>query len=457
MKYFINLILVCVLICATCFTSCKDEESGEAKVQSVTPTQSTVYILEGSTATIAATVAPNEADQEITWTNENSNIATVVDRGRIDGISASSVTGVSLGSTTVTATSVSDPGKKAMIQVIVTKHIDSVTVDIDRVTFILGDMETATAEAAVIPASAIQEITWTSSNPNVATVSNGVIKAAGVGTAIITATSTGDPTKKATIEVEVISLVNKDIHIASKYGNGLTVSWVKLGGDLVEFFYTNDAGQQASTIVPVTTQSSYIPDFGSTPLSYRTLYFTQGTIRDTVRAPLVNFTGAIYDFTQYIKSSPAENIISAFDFDLGGEGIGFHDADGNNSLVNYRRDRGDSRSDAVYLETGGNIGYMHNNAWYNYTIVVLDAGNYEIDWRVSVNGSGAKCRIEVDGVASAEYPMNNNSNWTDWRYYCNFYNIEPPKFYLTAGKHVIRFCSMSASYNYIGLRLTYKD
>jgi hypothetical protein len=332
------------------------------------------------------------------------------------------------------------------------------TVDIDRVTFVLGVTETATVEAAVIPANAIQTVTWTSSNPSVATVSNGVIKATGIGAAIITATSTADPTKKATIEVETVSLVNKIIHIASKYGNGLTVSWVNRDGDLIEFFYTNEAGQSVSTIVPVTTQSAYIPDFGSAPLSYRTLYFTQGTVKDTLRASLIDYTGPIYDRIHYIRSSPAENTINAGDFDIGGEGIGFHDADNKNTTLNYRRDRGDMRSDAVALEgPDPDIGNIHNGTWWNYTVYVLNAGNYEIDFYVSVNGNNVRCRIEVDDILSEEYPMVNNSSWSSWRYYCEFNRINPPKVSLTAGKHVIRLNSMSSGWNFNGLRLTYKD
>jgi uncharacterized protein YjdB len=455
MKYFVNLMMTGALICAACLTSCKDDENEDTAVQSVTPTQSTVYILEGSTATVAATVFPNGADQRIAWTSENPNIASIVDRGQIDGIPASAVTGISLGSTTITAASVSDPGKKATVHVTVMTYIDSVTTDIDRITFILGAEETAAVEAAVMPANAIQTVTWTSSNPGVATVANGVIRAAGIGSATVTVASAIDPDKKATVEVEVVSLVNKVIHIASKFGNGLTVSWVNLGGDMVEFFYMDEAGQPASTIVPVTTQSSYIPDFGSTPLSYRTLYFSKGT-GDTLRAPLVDFTGAVYNLCHYVKSSVAENIIQACDFDIGGEGIGFHDSNSTNAQVGYRQDRGDSRSNAISVESNLCIGSIAVNDWWQYTVYVENAGNYEIDFHVSVNGTGAQFRVEVDGETSDTYLMINNSNWSDWRYYFEFYRLDPPKFNLTAGRHVIRIYVVGTGFNYHGMRLTHK-
>jgi hypothetical protein len=419
-----------------------------------------VYIQKSLTATIAATVTPNGADQGIRWTIENPDIATIDDRGYIDGISSSSVTGVSLGSTTVTATSVGDPGKKSTIQVMVVPFIDSVAVDVDTITFVLGSVETVTVNAAVMPATAIQTLTWTSSNPDVATVTDGVISATGVGVATITVASEFDPTKKSVIEVETVSLVNKVIHVVSKFGNGLTVGWVNLGGDLIEFFYKNAAGQSVSSIHPVTTQSSYIPDFASAPLSYRTLYFTKGG-RDTLQAPLIDFTGSIFDLSHYIRSSSV-NIIKACDFDIGGEGIGFHDGNTTNTGLNYRRDRGDSRSDAVALERATpSIGSISVGDWWGYTVDVINAGNYEIDFHVSVNGTSAKCRVEVDGVASADYLLKNNESWEDWRYFFDFNHfdvngLESPKFNLTAGKHVIKFHVVSTGFNLNGLRLVYK-
>jgi hypothetical protein len=454
MKYFVN-IMACALICAACFTSCKDEAGEDTSVQTVTPTQSTVYIQESQTATISATVFPNGAEQGIRWTSADPNIVELTDRGDIDGISTTSAKGLTLGSTTVTATSVGNPDKKALIEVMVVPFIDSVTTDIDTIIFILGATEAITVRAAVVPENAIQTLTWTSSNNEVVTVTDGVIRATGVGVATITIASTFDPTKMATVEVEVVSLENKVIHVASKFGNGLTVSWVNLGGDMVEFFYTNEAGQPVSSIYPVTTQSSYVPDFGSGPLSFRTLYFSGGG-KDTLRTSLIDFTGSIYDLTHYIRSSPAENIIGAADFDVGGKGIAFEDSNATNTSGNYRRDRGDSRSDAISVEGNLCIGSIAVNDWWQYTVDVQDAGDYEIDFYLSVNGSSAKCRVTVDDVSSDTYSLNNNSNWSDWRYYCEFNRLESPKFHLTKGKHVIRMHVVATGFNYRGMRLTYK-
>ena len=62
----------------------------------------------------------------------------------------------------------------------------------------------STKKEVVMPEDADQAVTWTSSDPSVASVDeNGWVKAVGEGTATITATVTSDPTLTATCEVSV--------------------------------------------------------------------------------------------------------------------------------------------------------------------------------------------------------------------------------------------------------------
>jgi len=81
--------------------------------------------------------------------------------------------------------------------------VESISVDITSRTIETG--ETLTLKATVLPATADQEVTWSSSNEAVATVSAaGVVTAIGAGTATITATAVGDITKTATSAITVI-------------------------------------------------------------------------------------------------------------------------------------------------------------------------------------------------------------------------------------------------------------
>jgi hypothetical protein len=67
----------------------------------------------------------------------------------------------------------------------------------------VNDRETLTA--TVLPETAVQAVTWASSNPAVATVSSGLVTAIASGMAMITATSVADPSKIGTCVVEVLS------------------------------------------------------------------------------------------------------------------------------------------------------------------------------------------------------------------------------------------------------------
>ena len=84
--------------------------------------------------------------------------------------------------------------------------VSSVTLDKSSVKMTTGG--TATLTATVLPANATDKsVTWTSSDANTVTVSNGALTARKAGTATITVTSAADPTKKAQCTVTVTDAV----------------------------------------------------------------------------------------------------------------------------------------------------------------------------------------------------------------------------------------------------------
>ena len=77
-------------------------------------------------------------------------------------------------------------------------------VDVTPATLSLAVGATGDLEVVVTPAGASQQVTWTSSAPAIASVSEtGLVKALTVGTATITATSVADGTKTDTCAVTV--------------------------------------------------------------------------------------------------------------------------------------------------------------------------------------------------------------------------------------------------------------
>ncbi len=164
-------------------------------VTKITLNETTLTLVEGGTATLTATVEPdNVPDKTVTWSSSDEKVATV-DK---DGV----VTAVAEGTATITATA---GDKTATCKVTVTKaeesvEVTSITLNKTSTTLIKGESETLTT--TVKPDNATDKtITWSSSDETIATVESGKIEATGYGVVTITARS-GD--QYATCEVSVI-------------------------------------------------------------------------------------------------------------------------------------------------------------------------------------------------------------------------------------------------------------
>ena len=166
-------------------------------VKSVTLNETSLSIAKTKTARLTATVLPASADNKtVTWTSNAPAVATVDETGL--------VTGVAVGTATITATSAADTTKTAACTVTVgPPPVEGVALSETSLT--LRKDDTATLTATVSPDDATDKtVTWSTSNADVATVSeSGVVTAKGVGAATITAASAAAPTVTATCAVTV--------------------------------------------------------------------------------------------------------------------------------------------------------------------------------------------------------------------------------------------------------------
>ena len=152
-------------------------------VTSVILDESELTIKKSFTTQLAATVAPDDADDlGLIWTSDNEEVATVDENGL--------VTAVSAGEANITATAVDGSGVTATCKVTVTpKLVTSVILDESELTIEKNFTEQLTATVAPDDADNLS-LTWTSDNEEVATVDeNGLVTAVGEGTATITATA----------------------------------------------------------------------------------------------------------------------------------------------------------------------------------------------------------------------------------------------------------------------------
>ena len=162
------------------------------EVTSVTLSKAGLALTEGESETLIATVNPEDAtDKSITWSSSDTSIATV-EEGKI--------TALKEGSATITARA---GDKSATCEVTVAKKvIDVESIELSDSSLNLTEGESMTLTATVKPDNATDKsVTWTSSDPSIASVNEGKVTAIKEGETTITAKS-GDKTATCVVTVE---------------------------------------------------------------------------------------------------------------------------------------------------------------------------------------------------------------------------------------------------------------
>jgi hypothetical protein len=242
------------------------------------------------------------------------------------------------------------------------------------------------------------------------------------------------------VDVKTPGVYDLDLRVAVN-GDGRTLS-VAMDG-------TNIAG---NIVIPNTTgwqtwQTVKVKDINLTA-GKKIMRITVGAT-DYVNMNYVTFT-----LTKELKQEPFKGTahvipgrIEAEEYDLGGEGLAYHEANanGNEGNVTLRNDEVDIEStqdiDGTY-----NVAYILQGEWLEYTINVPVSGKYDLNARVAADGDGKLFHIEMDGT-DVTGPVNvpNTGGWQTWQ------TVSIKDINLTAGEHVMRI-AFDASYmnlNYI--------
>lgn len=148
-------------------------------VTSVVLNKKTCTVVKGETETLTATILPEDAtNKKVTWSSSNTAIATVN-----NGI----ITGIGGGTAVITVTTV-DGSYTDRCTVTVVEPVTGVTLDKTSETLAVGAKTSLTKTVA--PANAgNKNVSWSSSDTSIATVSDGVVTAISAGTVTITVTT----------------------------------------------------------------------------------------------------------------------------------------------------------------------------------------------------------------------------------------------------------------------------
>ena len=174
----------------TCWVTVKAIEP-----ESVSLNHTSAELTEGDVITLTAMVSPDNAtNKDVSWSSSDESVATVS-----DGV----VTALKPGVAVITVTTV-DGGKTASCDVRVNAKLYPVTsVSLDHTSAELTEGDVMTLTAMVSPDNTTnKDVSWSSSDESVATVSDGVVTALKPGVAVITVT-TEDGGKTASCDVRV--------------------------------------------------------------------------------------------------------------------------------------------------------------------------------------------------------------------------------------------------------------
>ena len=187
---------------ATCMVTVNEEEKPQPPVLEELTVNHTEYELDiGGTVKLTVTPTPSNANGDVDWSSSNTTVATVSSDGTVTALKA--------GTAIITAISTENPSIKATCTVTVKEEEKPQPPVLEELTLNHTEYELdigGTVKLAVTPnpSNANGEVNWSSSDTAVATVSSdGTVIALKAGTATITATSTENPSIKATCMITV--------------------------------------------------------------------------------------------------------------------------------------------------------------------------------------------------------------------------------------------------------------
>lgn len=170
--------------------------SSVVSVTGIALNKNTLELSVNSSATLKATIKPNNASNKgISWSSSNSKVAVVDTNGKITGKSA--------GTAVITATT-KDGKYEATCKVTVnTVKVSGVSITTKPLTMYVG--ENKTVKASVSPSNATnKDVTWSTSDQNIAKVTQkGIVTGVNAGTATITVTTKdGNYSKSISVTVK---------------------------------------------------------------------------------------------------------------------------------------------------------------------------------------------------------------------------------------------------------------
>lgn len=322
---------------------------------SFSPTSGTIAV--GEMKTLIPTFAPSYAtDRRVTWSSNNTAIATVDANGNVKGIAP--------GTAKITVKT-TDGGFTATYTVTVIVPVTGVTLNKTTTTINKGNSETLIA--TVIPSNATnKKVEWTSSLLNTAEVdANGKVTAKNAGGCTITVT-TDDGTYSARCVVTVVEPISFSPAFSNLNGNNYAITY--LVNEYSHYAYSSNTftGTQVE-VMPSTELKLYAVGTNSNGETYAKIVYKGQTLYIPMWKVAGNWTGGAWT---------AQSAVSATYMYPGGGKAGSIDV-----------------GDTVYT-------LQENNGW-RQVMYNISGGNWKIAWyQFSPSPSGSSGNYSVQNAVT---------------------------------------------------------
>jgi hypothetical protein len=129
-------------------------------------------------------------------------------------------------------------------------------------------------------------------------------------------------------------------------------------------------------------------------------------------------------------------IIQSEDYDVGGEGVGYHDVTPGNDGASYRTED---------VDIGGtSVGWTSTNEWLNYSVTVANTALYRMELKIASPNTSGRLTFQVDGqniAGATSIPIPNTGGWG------TFSSIFVDNISLTSGDHDFRILIAASGFN----------
>ena len=183
-------------------TTCRVEvvETQEVPITGVSLDQESMTLTEGESGTLNATIIPGDTtdDRTLIWSSDAPEVAVVND---------GEVTAIAPGTATITVTT-SNGKSDSCIVTVERREIEIISVSLDHSELTMKAGRETTLNATINPADTTmsKELSWSTSNAEVATVEDGVVRAVAEGDAVISVATVNGKRAECVVHVFEVSL-----------------------------------------------------------------------------------------------------------------------------------------------------------------------------------------------------------------------------------------------------------